>query len=463
MSKKALLAVMMALVLLLSGCTLIQKDEAVDKETVIIKMGDQEITKEKVQKQVQSELDYMEYYYYMMGRSFDVTDPSNIAMAQEEAVNALKQDLALTAKAKELGLDQLTEEELASVKESAQKDYDEAIDYVKTSVLTDTEGMDEEALAKAAEDKVAELGYSLETYIESETKTVIDNKLREYAIKDVTVSDEEIETEYNSKIESDKATYAENAASWAVNSNSGYTLYYTPAGVRRVKQILIKFKDEDKTAITEAQQKMSDATTARSSAQAKIDSANETLSELEGDTDEIKEARETAQANLDAAQKELEEADKALLDATQAVSDAQDKAFANLDAEVDEILASLDAEGADWQAIMDEKDQSASSRNKETGYAMASGMTSFDTEVVDAAMALETVGAHSGKVKGPKTGYYILRYEGDETEGPVALDTVKETISSSLLSTKQTTAYNEAVNQWVEEAGIKVDMNALKN
>ena len=45
----------------------------------------------------------------------------------------------------------------------------------------------------------------------------------------------------------------------------------------------------------------------------------------------------------------------------------------------------------------------------------------------------------------------------------MSLDDVKETISSALLSTKQNEAYNAAVDQWVEEAGIKVDMNALKD
>ena len=315
---------------------------------------------------------------------------------------------------------------------------------------------------KAAADKLTEINVTLDTYIESQTKTVIDDKLREYAIRDVAVTDEEIREDYDKKVEADKESYAEKAGSWASAANNGTALYYTPAGVRRVKQILTKFKDEDQTAIDDAKQKVTDANTARSAAQAKIDSANETLA-LEGDTDEIKEAKEAAQADLDAAQKELDEADKALTDANQAVTDATDKAFADLDEEVDAILASLDAEGADWQTIMDEKNQDPGMTGNEKGYAVAEGMTNFDSAFVDAAMALEKPGDHSGKVKGNSYGYYIIRYESDEAEGPVALDEVKEKISSSLLSTKQTEAYNAAKAQWVEEAGIKVDLNALKD
>ena len=462
MRKKALLAAMMALVLLLSSCALVVKDEAVDNATEIIRMGDQVITKDKVKEQVELALYNASYNYSLYGYSYDTTDPDNIAAAQESAVNALKKDLALTAKATELGLDKLTDEELEEVKTKAQENYDSDLSYIKNFMLENTEGKEDEELTKEAEAKMTELGYNIETYTESATKAKVDEKLKDYAIKDVAVTDEEIKADYDSKVEADKTTYEGKAGTWATAANNGTTLYYTPAGVRRVKQILTKFKDEDQTAIDNANKALTDGNTARNAAQAKIDSANETLA-LEGDTDEIKAAKEQAEADLAAAQKELEEADTALMNATSELEAAREKAFANLDEEVDAILASLDAEGADWQAIMDEKNQDPGMKNNEKGYAVAADMTGFDTAFVEAAMALANPGDHSGKVKGNSYGYYIIRYEGDETEGPVALDTVKEAISSSLLTTKQNETYNEAVAKWVEEAGIKVDLNALKD
>ena len=95
-------------------------------------------------------------------------------------------------------------------------------------------------------------------------------------------------------------------------------------------------------------------------------------------------------------------------------------------------------------------------------YHISADMTSFDAPFVEAAMALAKPGDHSSKVKG-QYGYYIIRYDSDETEGPIALEAVKETISSSLLNTKKNEVYSDAVTKWVEEAGIKVDMNALKD
>ena len=144
------------------------------------------------------------------------------------------------------------------------------------------------------------------------------------------------------------------------------------------------------------------------------------------------------------------------------MEDATNKAFENIDAETDEILAALDG-GADWKTLMDEKNQDPGMKNNEKGYAVAADMTGFDSAFVEAAMALEKVGDHSGKVKGTSYGYYIIRYDSDEPEGAIALDSVKETISSALLKTKQNTTYTEQVAKWVEEAGIKVDLNALKD
>ena len=457
MRKKALLAMLLALTLLLSGCALIVKDEAVDNATEIIRMGDQVITKDKVKAEVQNQLDSMAYYYSLYGSSFDATSAENIAAAQEEAVNALKEDLALTAKAAELGLDQLTAEEEEKAKTSAQESYDSALDYVKTNMLQDS-GLEGEELDKAAADKLTELGVSLDAYIESAKKTAIDDKLREYVIKDVAVTDEEIKAEYDSRVEKDKETYGENAGSWATAANNSTTLYYTPAGVRRVKQILTKFKDEDQTAIDDAKKAQTDANTAVTAANAKISAAQETL-DTEGITEEIK---TEAEADLKAANEELEKANTDLDAANKAVEDATNKAFENIAADADEILQQL-KDGEDWQKLMDEKNQDPGMKSNEKGYAVASGMTSFDSAFVDAAMALAKPGDVSDKIKGTSYGYYIIRYDSDEAEGAVSLDDVKETISSALLSTKQNEAYNAAKEQWVEEAGIKVDMNALKD
>ena len=459
MRKKALLALMMAAILLLSGCALIQKDQAVDNATEILRLGDQVVTKDKVLQTVdQFAESYAPYYSYLYQQDIDPNNKEFRAAMQEEAILALKKDMALQAKVKELGLDQLTDEENETAQTNAQQTYDSNVEYIKNNELTDVENMDEETLAKAIEEKLVERNATMEECLEGAKNTIIDNKLYDYIIRDVTVTDDEIQAEYDSKVESNKETYAENAGSWASAANSGYTtLYYTPAGVRRVKQILIKFTEDDQTAISDANTQLSNANTARTTAQNKVDAAQEIL-DTEGITDEQK---AKAEADLTAAKQELDEADKTLLAANQAVTDATDKAFANINEKADAVVTQL-AEGGDWQTLMDENNEDPGMKNNEKGYAVAAGMSNFDAAFVDAAMALEKIGDVSPKTTG-QYGYYIIRYESDEAEGPIALDTLKETISSSLLSTKQTNTYNDTTNQWTEEAGIKVDLNALNN
>ena len=98
-----------------------------------------------------------------------------------------------------------------------------------------------------------------------------------------------------------------------------------------------------------------------------------------------------------------------------------------------------------------------------TGYAICENMSTFDTAFVEAGMALENVGDVSGKVASDMYGYYIVKYVGDIEEGPVALDTVRETIASDLLTTKQDAAYSETVSGWVSAANAKIDKKALNN
>lgn len=452
MRKKALLAALMAMIMLLSGCALIVKDEAVDNATPIITMGDKVVTKGEVKTLANNYL--ITYANYGL---IDPSDPESAASMQEQAVEALKEDLVLNAKAKELGLDQLTDEELESVKADAQKDLDNVIESAK-GFVEGADTMDEEAIAQAAAKMAEDAGYSLDSYIEEETKEKISAKLKDYATGDVAVTDEEIQAEYDSKVESAKETYAGSAGSWATAANNGSTLYYTPAGIRRVKQILVKFSDEDKTAIDDANKQLTDANTAVSTAQAKVDSAQNAV-DAEGISEEDK---AKAEETLSAAKQELEDADKAMLAAGEAVTAATDKAFANIDEKTDAVLALLAEENADWQKIMDENNEDDGMKNNEKGYAIAADMTGFDSAFVEAAMALAKPGDISPKTKGIY-GYYIIRYESDEAEGPIALDDVKETISSSLLSTKKTETYEAAVKQWIEDAGIKVDLNALKD
>ena len=459
MKKQALLALMLALTLILTGCTLVQKDAAVDAATIIIRLGDSVVTKGEVQEEVEAQLNYMAYLYSAYGYNFDPTSESAIEDARKSVIDSFKAELVSKAKIAEMGLE-LTEEDLAAVQKEAEETYQSNLDFVLSSNYADSSLSDEEK-NEQAKAYLEETGYTMESVLENARETKLHEKLRAEVIKDVTVSEEEVEADYASKVASAKETYEGHADSWTTAANNGSTLYYTPAGVRFVKQILVRFTEEDQTKISEANQKVTDAQAKVTAAESKTTDAQAILDD-ENATEEDKTA---AQADLTAAQEELTAAQAEVTAAQTEASGVLEAAFANIDTAADQILEELSV-GADWDTLMADKTQDPGMQSgvtAERGYAVSADMTSFDSAFVQAAMALEKVGDVSGKIRGNSYGYYIIKYVGDAVEGPIALDEVKETISSSLLSTKQNDTYNSQLQAWVDAAEFKVDENALKN
>ena len=131
------------------------------------------------------------------------------------------------------------------------------------------------------------------------------------------------------------------------------------------------------------------------------------------------------------------------------------------------MLAALAGNPESWDQLLEEKNEDpgmkAGAINAEKGYAVCEGMTGFDPAFVEAAMALKSVGDISGKVRGETYGYYIIKYVSDVQEGKVDFDSVKDALRESLLSDKQDQTYADTVEQWINEAGIKEDLNALKD
>ena len=454
MRKKTLLALLMAMTLMLSACgTLIVKDVAVDNATPILTLGDEVITKEQVITMRDRYLDLWASQY-----GIDPTEEQYIQVAQDSAVAALKEDLVLRTKTKELGLDTLTEEEEAAAAEAAETQFESDKALIQSIYFAETE-LEGEELDQAVIAQMEAMGVTHDSYVESARVEALDTKLKNYIVADVAVTDEEVETTFNSRVEADQATYAEAPGAWADAANKGTaTLYYTPAGVRRVRQILIGLKTDDKSLITDARSDVVVANSAVSEAQSRVDAA-QAAADLEGATEDDKAALAAAQADLAAAQEQQDACNAAL-------QSAIDTAFANIEDETAEVLAAIEA-GEDWDALVEKYNtdpgMKAGAANAEKGYAVAADMTSFDAAFVEAAMALANPGDVSGKVRGESYGYYIIRYESDEAEGPIALDAVKDAISAELLSTKQDDTYNATIDSWIESAGVKEDLNALKN
>lgn len=256
MNKKALLALLLALCMMLSSCALVVTDPEVDAATPIVTMGEKVFTKAEVQQYVanyllQLQQQYAQQYNY----SIDTTDPELVASAQDEVIDSLIRQQVLDNKVAEMNIS-LTEEEKTEVAEEYQEYHD-----MFASWFT---GMEGEELENA-------ISYYLYMYtgasdVETMEKNHVMQKLYDEIVKDVAVDDAEVQANLDSKVESAKTSYASNLSSYGTAVNNGTTVYYRPAGYRMVKNLLIELDDASQTIIKGLKDKASKQRTAANTA-----------------------------------------------------------------------------------------------------------------------------------------------------------------------------------------------------
>jgi len=402
MRKRVLLALLLVMSLLAStGCSLIVKDPEVDKQTVIIDVAGQTFTKGEVQEQVDYLMEYYEYMYSMYGMPFDHTDASFAASVRDEAIDAMVKTAVIEKKIAEMGLDQFSAEEEAEMKSAVNEQYESYASFVKSYALADTELTGEE-LDNAIAEEMVKMGYGTkEQMLKDERLIRAQDKLREAIIQTVSITEDELQSEYNFRLGNARATYTEYPEAYGVDLTNGTIgMYYAPAGYRYVKHILVSFTDEDQAAIDE-----------------------------------------------------LADAESAELDA------ALEKAYASIQPTVDEIQAKIDA-GEDFGALIDAYNQDPGMTSDSIGYAVCAQSTNWVPEFTDASMALENIGDVSAPVRS-SYGVHFIQYASDIPEGETSLEAVRDELTAELLESKQENVYQNTLTQWAEEANAKVYTDRL--
>ncbi len=253
-----LISLLLVLAFALTGCSMVEVDREMDDAEVIIKVNDTQLLKKDVMQYYDNYKATLQYQYQMYSAfGYQVTMPSDDEIKQI-VVDALVLQEVRKQKAAELGLDQLTADDEATIQENAQSSYDSAYAQVKTNVTTD--GMSDDEITAAADKYMADNDITLDKYVEDARNTYIDNKLDEYIYKDLTVTDDEVQAEFDSRVAADQASYEEDETAIDTKVNSGNTAYYYPEGFRYVKQVLVKFLEEDSTAISDIRKQISDVT-----------------------------------------------------------------------------------------------------------------------------------------------------------------------------------------------------------
>lgn len=168
----------------ITGCKMIEKTPEAIQKTVLAKVGDEKITMADVNSELQADIEYLiETYGEDYENTIDDTLKEQLKTVRTQVLEQLVDDKVLITKGTELEY-MPSDEELATAIEEEKANFVEAYggeDELKEAL--EYYGMSDE---------------KFNSFVENMVKT---EKVKEAMIKDVTVSDEEVEQYYNDNID----------------------------------------------------------------------------------------------------------------------------------------------------------------------------------------------------------------------------------------------------------------------
>ena len=144
MTRKSLLALLLVSCMLLSGCSLVLKDQAVDNQLPIIEVNGQIIDKMTFNSVYEYNVYMEEYYNSMLASMFGSASQVDANAILEDTISSYVTSIVTGNKAAELGFDKFTAEEEAELDAQAQAEYDENLTMIQDMYFADSELTGEE-------------------------------------------------------------------------------------------------------------------------------------------------------------------------------------------------------------------------------------------------------------------------------------------------------------------------------
>ena len=306
-------------------------------------------------------------------------------------------DKLIALRAAELGLTELNDDDLARISQQAAANYETLLDdYVTLSENPD------ETRETAARQMAEESGVTLESVTEALKQSWWTQKYFEYIVKDVTVTDDDVQACYDALLDRQRKDFAAYPEDFEFAHTDGELIVYRPEGYRAVRDILIPFTPEDRQAVATLAEQLEEGA-----------------------------AGEETQAPIDALYAELEVT----------AQEAQDKLNA----------------GQSFSELMDEYGCSPALKEeplRSEGYYIRPTSFVNSLEYVEGGMMLEQPGQVSSPLRSPD-GLHLVEYIADVVPGDVPLADVRDATRAAALKQKQNEYYEQQRDALLEAAQVK--------
>lgn len=454
-----LFCLLLAVLFTLTGCNLIKIDGVMQAQenlakaqknysTVIAEYDGGSVNIFDVTAAFNSNYNYMAQMYYYFYGSASLSDEDLTSLKQSVLQSAVTVAVVQN-KAAELGIS-LSDEEIAECEQNAQESWEANYDNVLADYATGETDEEKDADAKY---QLYLAGITPELLLYQEKAYKIVEKVEEYLRGEIEdVSDEDLETAYAERVESDTQTYTDAPGSFgSAMTSEDYQAYWVPEGYRTVKHILVKPETEVLSAVTTARKALTDA-------ENQLATLEEEYAALTDDDEESEDSDEALSASQEPRDPEtvlaeIEDLRAQLPDLQKAQKDAEDACIASVQERLDEIILRIEA-GEDFDALIAEYGEDPGMQSEPAmtnGYYVSLDSTNWDKNFQKTAMALAAVGDVSDPVIST-SGVHIIRYESDVTPGEPGLEAVRDTLYAEVLEEQQDAHSAETIDGWVEAA-----------
>ncbi|MGJ4849513.1 peptidylprolyl isomerase [Bacillota bacterium Meth-B3] len=488
-----LLALLLALALLLSGCGVVKVEKAAEPANTAANANDPQavVAEFKGGQVLKATIDerFADVVAYYQSFGDELTDPETIKSIKQDLLDIECEKAIERSKADEFKLTVLSDEEKAELTREVTASFEEAIGYYKAyfeDVKTDEEKR------QAAIDFLAQQNFTLDGEIEYAIESAWQSKLNEQVTGGVVATPEQIKAAYDDMVAANQETFSASPYDFEFAVASGEKVAWIPEGYRAIKQILLPFTEDQMMKLGDLMAEIDDIQYQLEGGQEEGDlPPEEELEHFEGDGhvhtgDELNlqsdgaaepTAEPAAEATPEPIVGEPEPADlpdedfegegdapvlsEAELKAQQAELTRQLDALKAeytlaLKPKVDEIMQKI-AAGADFDQLIEEYGEDyamTAEPGKTEGVYLSAQSEMWEEPVIQAAMALEKPGDISQPVA-DSSGVHIVRYLRDVPAGPVPMEQLKDTIEEIALSAAKEAHYEETLAKWVAEAEVK--------